>query len=293
MLLGLIVAIALILLALSVAAADMAFTVRAERERESVRRANQYVRAIRLFYLKTQHYPGSMQQLKNTNMVRYLRQEYTDPLTGKEYRLIGVGQNKTQVKGFFGQPLAGIAGAGLGALAGAQSTGMGASATPTGPGGTSGTDATLGANGTTSGATNSATSGPGGTGTSGGLGTGAATSPFGTPGGTGSSGPFMGVGSNAKGSSILVINEQTTYETWEFLYDPRIEQLKAAAALNGGAGTMGGQTPGTSGFGGTSGTSGFGGASGTGGFGGASGAGGATNPSGPGGSTPPTSPTGP
>ena len=32
-----------------------------------------------------------------------------DPLTGKDdYRLILVGQNKTQVKGFFGEPLAGL-----------------------------------------------------------------------------------------------------------------------------------------------------------------------------------------
>jgi type II secretory pathway pseudopilin PulG len=234
MLLGLIVTIALILLALGVAAADMAFTVRAERERESVRRANQYVRAIRLFYLKNQHYPGSMKQLENTNMVRYLRQQYTDPLTGKEYRLIGVGQNKTTVKGFFGQPLGGIAGSGLGALAGSQSAGMpGSPATPTA--GTLGTNGTPGTIGATSG-------------TGAGLGTGASTSPFGSSMGSGSSGPFMGVGSNAKGDSIIVVNGQTTYETWEFLYDPRIEQLKAAAALNSGVGTMGpgglGQTPG-------------------------------------------------
>ena len=58
----------------------------------------------------------------------------------------------------------------------------------------------------------------------------------------------MGVGSNATGSSIVDFNEQTSYETWEFLYDPRIEKLKAAAALNAGPGSVGagalGQTPG-------------------------------------------------
>jgi hypothetical protein len=67
----------------------------------------------------------------------------------------------------------------------------------------------------------------------------------------------MGVGSSATGNSILVVNEQTSYETWEFLYDPRIEKLKAAAALNGGVGSTGsgglGTTPG--GFGSTTGTS--------------------------------------
>jgi hypothetical protein len=56
----------------------------------------------------------------------------------------------------------------------------------------------------------------------------------------GSTGPFMGVGSSATGNSIITPNEQTTYQTWEFLYDPRIETLKLAAALNGGADALGG-----------------------------------------------------
>jgi hypothetical protein len=105
----------------------------------------------------------------------------------------------------------------------------------------------------------------------------------------------MGVGSNAKGNSILIVNEQTTYETWEFLYDPRIEKLYAAAALNGGAGTgtlgpgqtpSGGFGPGATGF--APGSTGFGGASGT--------PGGPTgSPGSPGGTAPPggTNPTGP
>jgi len=58
----------------------------------------------------------------------------------------------------------------------------------------------------------------------------------------------MGVGLSAPGDSILELNEQTTYATWEFLYDPRIEQLKAKAGLNSGVGSVGagqlGQTPG-------------------------------------------------
>jgi hypothetical protein len=46
----------------------------------------------------------------------------------------------------------------------------------------------------------------------------------------------MGVGLDAPGDSIVVLNEQTTYATWEFLYDPRLEQLKAKGALNAGPG---------------------------------------------------------
>jgi hypothetical protein len=55
------------------------------------------------------------------------------------------------------------------------------------------------------------------------------------------------VGTNATGNSILEINEQTTYQTWEFLYDPRVELLRQKQQLNSGlqstpAGSFG-QTP--------------------------------------------------
>lgn len=49
----------------------------------------------------------------------------------------------------------------------------------------------------------------------------------------------MGVSLGAHGDSIVDYNEQTTLESWEFLYDPRLDQLKAkAAALNGGPGSV-------------------------------------------------------
>ncbi len=249
MLLGLIVAIAIILIFLGAAATKVAFSLRREREVESARRADQYVRAIRRFYLKTQHYPGSLEQLENTNNVRYLRKRYVDPLTGKaDYRLILVGQNKTTVKGFFGEPLAGIASTGLGAAAGLQSSGVAGPTTAT-PGGTPGAGgATTSGSDTSTGTTTSPTGAAGGTAQPGSTNAGGT---FGSSIGSGlpgSVGPFMGVGSSATGNSIIVVNEQTTYETWEFLYDPRLEKLRQAAALNAGAGSVGagalGQTPG-------------------------------------------------
>jgi type II secretory pathway pseudopilin PulG len=205
MLLGLIVAMAIILLFLGVAASTAAYSLRRDKELESARRADQYVRAIRLFYLKNGHYPGSIEQLENTNNVRYLRKQYVDPLTGQaDYRVIVVGQNKTTVKGFFGQPLGGIATVAPGAMGGPPQT-PGAPQTPV-TGGSSSTPTPIG-------------SPPEGSGL------GAAT------------GPVMGVGSSASGPSILTVNGQTSYETWEFLYDPRVEQLGAATALNAGSGT--------------------------------------------------------
>jgi type II secretory pathway pseudopilin PulG len=240
MLLALVVAIALILLALSVAAADVAFSLRREREEESVRRANQFVRAIQLYYKKFNHYPGSLEQLEKTNNIRYLRQRYIDPLTGKDdWRLIPPGQNVTTVKGFFGEELEGMASGGLGAAAGMQAGGMGGGNAAGGTSGTAGASGTSGSTGfgfgNASGSDSSSTSGSGS-----GLGSAAGMRSQGM-GSSSSSGPLMGVGSSATGKSILVLNEQTTYETWEFLYDPRIEKLKVAAQMNnGGADGLGG-----------------------------------------------------
>ena len=55
-----------------------------------------------------------------------------------------------------------------------------------------------------------------------------------TGGFSGGGAPFVGVGIPKEGTSIKVLNEQTSYNTWEFIYDPRIEQMKAAAGLQGG-----------------------------------------------------------
>lgn len=45
----------------------------------------------------------------------------------------------------------------------------------------------------------------------------------------------MGVGTAKTGTSIMNPNEQTTYETWEFIYDPKIELLYQQANIFGGA----------------------------------------------------------
>ena len=49
----------------------------------------------------------------------------------------------------------------------------------------------------------------------------------------------MGVGMNATGNSLVVLNGQTTYQTWEFLYDPRVEVAEGEAGYELGAGIVG------------------------------------------------------
>ncbi len=281
LLLGALVAIALVLIALSVAATSVAFSLRREREVESCRRADQYVRAIRKYYMTFHQYPGSIEQLEKTNNVRFLRQRYIDPLTGKSnWRIIGVGQNKTTVMGFFGQPLEGLPTGGLGAAAGMQAAGMPGSSPTTG-GASPGIGGIMGASGSATagmgggaGAAVGAASGAGGiagaspgngTTTSGSSGTsgtsGSSTDATGTSGSsTGASGlgtglssgtavAIMGVGSNAVGNSIVAVNSQTTYQTWEFLYDPRVELLKVKQQLNSGMGSTSANALGSTGIG--------------------------------------------
>jgi type II secretory pathway pseudopilin PulG len=341
MLVGLIVAIFIVLMVLGIAAPKMAQELRRDREVEAMHRGNQYVRAIQLYYRKSGSYPGTMDSLAKGTPVKFLRQPYVDPFTGKsDWRLIHVGEAKTTVKGFFGQPLTGLA-PGLGSAAGSASSGsIGAGAAGSGSafggssgsafGGSSGSGSpTLGGSsgaggssgsafggssgsgsptlGGSSGSGGTSSSGPGygsttgaGTPTAGGATTGTDSSGSGsTPTGSNSTlgsaagiasqsgsgfgvggAPFVGVGIPKEGTSIVVLNEQTSYNTWEFIYDPRIEQMKAAAGLLGGgnqglgsAGGMnsgvGGTGPGPSGFG-SSGTSGYG-SSGSSAFGSSSG----------------------
>lgn len=249
-LVALVVAIFLILLVMGVAAPRVAHELRRDREVEAMHRGNQYVRAVQLYYRKFGRYPGTLEQLEKTSNIRFLRQKYVDPMTGKsDWRLIHVGEAKTTVKGFFGKPLQGLA-PGLGSAAGMASAGsIGAGATGLGggtgtstPGGASpfgssgssgpsssafGSSTSFGSPGRNAGSTAAGTTGSG-TSSSSGISSQSATD-F-----KGGGAPFVGIGSAAGGNSILELNEQTSYNTWEFIYDPRIEQLKAKATLFGG-----------------------------------------------------------
>ena len=257
LLVGAIVAIFIVLLVLSVGAARVARQLQREKEVEAVHRGNEYVRAIRVFYRKNgNRYPTSVDQLMTTNNQRFLRQKYLDPMTGKDdWRLIHLGENQTTVKGFFGEELPGLT-SGLGSASslasstgGSQTTGGSASSSAfnnsgVGSGangiGANGSGANAigsaglgsGASGTNSNGMSAAPAGATGAGTGTGSGTGTGT---GSGSGTGSTGLIMGIGSSATGQSIVAVNGQDTYETWEFLYDPRIEQLYAKATLFGGA----------------------------------------------------------
>ena len=70
----------------------VSFEAQRNREQLLIERGEQYKRAIQLYFRKFKTYPASIEQLENTNKVRFLRRRYPDPLTGKnEWRLIHIG----------------------------------------------------------------------------------------------------------------------------------------------------------------------------------------------------------
>ena len=225
---------------LAVAAPVVARQLRRDKEIESQHRMQQYVRAVQMYQRKFPgQYPASVKVLESTNNMRFLRQVYVDPLTGKaDYKLIHLGEQKTKIHVFFGQELGGLA-ANLGTAAGMQSAG--------GVGPSVGAGATNATNVTSTNALNSGFGGAtiggspgtaGAAGTSGTAGTGSSSS---SDSSVGSLGVIVGVGTSRSGTSITEPNQQTTYETWEFWYDPRIELLKQGVNVTGG-GMVGGST---------------------------------------------------
>jgi len=266
MLLAVICLLALLTISLSVALPAITKEIQRDREIETIERGKQYIRAIKLYYKRFGTYPPNVDVLvkpQGPGNLRFLRQKYLDPLTGKDdWKPIHFGENKAPTAmGFFGQPLGGIGiggvGPGAGGIAGAQT--LGTSLTPS-------TDM----NGTSMGGDNSGAGGDSSTNGS----PGNSTSP--APGSTGSSilggQTFGGLGiigfrpASTK-QSIITYKTKNHYNEWEFVYDPR-----ADFSVVGSGGPMGTQpvqiqgngsapgfspTPSGPGLGGT-GTGGFG-----------------------------------
>ena len=59
------------------------FEIKRDREEEMIHRGVQYSRAIRAYYKKFGRYPTKIEDLENTNNLRFLRKRYKDPLNGQ------------------------------------------------------------------------------------------------------------------------------------------------------------------------------------------------------------------
>src|SRR5271165_4033306 len=96
MLLAILLLMAVMIVAATVEAPRLVQQMKRDREEEMIHRGTEYARAIKKFYKKFGRYPANLEQLENTNQIRFLRKRYQDPLTkdGK-WKLLNYGDIQT------------------------------------------------------------------------------------------------------------------------------------------------------------------------------------------------------
>jgi type II secretory pathway pseudopilin PulG len=81
MLITLMLIIALAAMALLAMLPEIGQQIKRDQEEELRHRGSSYMRAIQRFYKKFGRYPTRIEELENTNKIRFLRKRYTDPMT--------------------------------------------------------------------------------------------------------------------------------------------------------------------------------------------------------------------
>ena len=264
----------------------MVFQVKRDREEELIHRGVQYSRAMKHFVKKFGRYPTRLEELENTNQVRFLRKRYKDPITGKDFKLLHVGEVQMSfgagipgatpagglnpgAAGINGGPGALANGAlntfaaagGLAAAAGANAGNFAQATSPNTtvtqiPGQPSNDNSEVNATGAaTNQGTSFAAAGPGAPGAFGSVNASNSANPqvFG-------GGPIVGVASTSKDKTIRIFNKKQHYNEWQFVYDPTTDRggllttpnqpsLQGATTIQGTQGTLGapGTTTGTPG----------------------------------------------
>jgi len=295
------------------------FEIKRDREEEMIHRGVQYARAIKAYYKKFNRYPVKIEDLENTNQLRFLRKRYKDPLTGKDFRLLHYGEAKMSMNALGGGMIPGANTIGpngqLNSAGGLQSSSFGGNS---GFGNSNSfgqnSNSTFGQNqqtandqstsgGTTQGGDSGQENSPGGNGPN-------ATGPGNSGGTFGSAagnqqlggGAIVGVASTSKEKTIREFDKKKKYNEWQFVYDPTLDRgglirtpYQPQLAMQGFGGQQNlngqngaGQSGNTSGFG-----NGFGNSSGFGNSFGNSPGGMQNNPSSPGGMGNPSQPNQP
>jgi type II secretory pathway pseudopilin PulG len=283
MMITLMLAFALIAIGLLAVLPEIGQQIKRDREEELRHRGTAYMRAIQHFYKKFGRYPTRVEELENTNNVRFLRKRYKDPMshdpqTGKEQDFKFLHQQDIslnsgivlpgQMPGQTGMPgqsgLGGMQGQnGMAAMAGmaAQMGGLQQM------GGAGGQVSNLNSSNAAEDSDNAGSNGSGQPksqpSSNGNPGSG---STFGFNGPTFGGGPILGVASTNKEKTIRVFNQKNHYKDWLFVYIPMadrggllmgpVQPGMPSGNLNGAATPTTGGLPGqTQGFGQTPGFS--------------------------------------
>ncbi|MBZ5491829.1 MAG: hypothetical protein LAO76_12940 [Acidobacteriia bacterium] len=225
-LLALMLTMTLMLIALSVEAPRIAQQIKRDKEEEMIHRGKDYATAVKRFVHKNGgRYPVSVEQLENTNHVRFLRKKYVDPMTGdSDWKMVHVGEAQINIPAPQNQ---------TGTLPTSSLTQSSQSNNSNTAGG-----------GTTNSGGTANTGGTGGSGSSGFNGT-LVTSNIGN-GPTVGGGQIMGVASVSKKQGIKEFNDKDHYDEWYFVYDLRLEQ-SGGSGVTVAAPRAGGNATGSSG----------------------------------------------
>lgn len=81
---------------------EIAFQIKRDREEEMIHRATGYRRAVQKYYRKFGRYPARIEELENTNNLRFLRKRYKDPITGQDFKILRLGDPKLMGMGQMG-----------------------------------------------------------------------------------------------------------------------------------------------------------------------------------------------
>ncbi|HEY3769270.1 MAG TPA: hypothetical protein VGN44_11410 [Candidatus Angelobacter sp.] len=258
-LLALMLVLTLILIAMSIEAPRIAQQIKRQKEEELVHRGKDYATAVKRFVHKNGgQYPLSIDQLENTNHIRFLRKKYVDPMTGEsDWKLVHTGEAQIVIPapangltpsnpGLSGSSTPGSSGTQSGSSGGST---FGGSTFGGSGGSTLGGSGTFGGGGSTPPVLNagSQTGAPNQQGTNGQLGSLATT---GIGNGQTGGGQIIGVASVSKGQSIKEFNDKDHYNEWYFVYDLRLEQsggtgvtVAAPIAATATAGAANGNNP--------------------------------------------------
>ena len=231
------------------------FEVQRDQEQEMIHRGVQYSRAIRAYYKKFGRYPTRLEDLDNTNNVRFLRKRYKDPLNkNQDFKLLHYGEPGLSLGGGIGGgAIPGATPAGSAGLGGSGTNGSafgGSAFGGSASGGSAFGGSAFGSSGSSSSGVNSSgvfsqSSGLGGNSNSAFGANSNPQTPSGQPGtnpaagsdsseassGTGQAegssggqvvggGPIVGVASVSKKATIREFNKKKKYNEWQFVYDP-------------------------------------------------------------------------
>jgi len=266
LLLAVLLMMAFMIIAATIAAPRVVQQLQRDREEEMIHRGTEYARAVKKYYKKFGRYPANLEQLDNTNQIRFLRKRYKDPLTkdGK-WKLLNYGDIQTvlntnapgtpaaslaaQGQSAFGQANAGASSAATGAAASQSSTPAPGNITststtgfssgspfqqqPGAAGGFAGSSPQGSAQPGNSPFTNtfslgsSSSSSPAAQGSANSNQTGTSGFSLNPAGGnqTFGGGAIVGVASLSKDPTIRIYNKKKTYNEWQFIYNPLMDQM--------------------------------------------------------------------